>query len=238
MNRNIFICDDSLNYIKSLEDNCIDLIVTDPPYELNESNPGDNNVGMSRQKYFSEQYKSICNGFNEHSYFGEFQRVLKKINLFIFCSNKQISKLMSYWEERDCIVTLLTWDKPNAVPFANGTWRSNLEFIVHARERGATFQGGYNLKSKSDTIPIITNKKYDHPTVKPLKLFEKYIQIGSNEGDVILDPFCGSGTAAIACYNYKRDFICIDYEKKYIEMSQDRYKKHISGSQKMRKIFK
>ena len=61
-----------------------------------------------------------------------------------------------------------------------------------------------------------------HPTQKPLKLFEMILRDYSNENDLILDCFSGSGTTAIACHNLKRRFICIEKDKDYYEKSIER----------------
>lgn len=61
-----------------------------------------------------------------------------------------------------------------------------------------------------------------HPAVFPVALPEFFIKAFSNSGDVILDPFAGSSTTAIACMNTEREYICIDKEEKYVELSMRR----------------
>ena len=63
-----------------------------------------------------------------------------------------------------------------------------------------------------------------HPTQKPLKLFEMILSDYSNENDLILDCFSGSGTTAIACHNLKRRFICIERDTDYYNASVERLK--------------
>jgi len=63
-----------------------------------------------------------------------------------------------------------------------------------------------------------------HPTQKPLELFEKILKEYSNENDLVLDCFSGSGTTAVACHNLKRRFICIEKDKEYYEKSCERLK--------------
>ena len=67
-----------------------------------------------------------------------------------------------------------------------------------------------------------------HPTQKPLKLFEMILNDYSNENDLILDCFSGSGTTAIACHNLKRRFICIEKDYDYWKASCERLKEHQS----------
>jgi site-specific DNA-methyltransferase (adenine-specific) len=72
-----------------------------------------------------------------------------------------------------------------------------------------------------------------HPTQKPLKLFEMILRDYSNENDLILDCFSGSGTTAIACHNLKRRFICIEKDKDYYNASVERLK----NTQAQMKLF-
>lgn len=65
-----------------------------------------------------------------------------------------------------------------------------------------------------------------HPTQKPLKLFEKCVADFSQEGDLIADFFSGSGTTAVACYNLKRKFICVEKDFDYWKASCKRLEDH------------
>lgn len=210
---------DCVDAMRKLPDNSIDLIIADPPYVLNNSKTGD----YHRKKHLTkltEGLREIENGFDVNKIFLEFQRVCKKFNLFCFCSNAQISKIMRWGEERGFYTTLLVWHKTNPPLFANNTWRGDCEYCVHIREKGATFQGDSELKRKIWSSATLTNQV--HPTQKPLELVAKYIKIGSNEGDLILDPFLGSGTTARACKNLKRCFIGIESEEKYCKIAEKR----------------
>lgn len=70
--------------------------------------------------------------------------------------------------------------------------------------------------------PSERNQERIHPTQKPLKLFEQILQDYSNENDLVLDCFSGSGTTAVACHNLKRRFICIERDREYFESSVKR----------------
>jgi len=212
---------DSLELMKQLPDNCIDLVVTDPPYIVDTSAPSEKSRISGIKKLHSESIESIGSGFDIETHFKEWERVCKKFNAFIFCSNKQISSLMKWGEERNHVVTCLVWHKLNAAPLCNGNWISNIEYCIHIRERGATFQGNFKLKSKVHREASV-NSEFDHPTVKPLELIKKHIQVGSNEDDVVLDPFMGSGTTANACIQLDRQFIGYEISEKYHAIACDR----------------
>ncbi|MHA2032330.1 MAG: DNA-methyltransferase [Candidatus Hodarchaeales archaeon] len=80
-------------------------------------------------------------------------------------------------------------------------------------------------------IPTLAGKNYqkekvDHPTQKPVDVITPPILASSNENDIVLDPFIGSGTIAIACINTNRNFIGIEKEKKYVEIANERISKY------------
>lgn len=206
---------DSYEFIKTMPDASVNLIITDPPYELV---TGGNKKGyLSNAKKFSSQdFIKICNGF-DLSLLDELKRVCSPFNAYIFCSNSQISKLMSWGEENGFMTTLLIWHKPNAIPFANSTFKSDLEFIIAMKEKGATFQGDTRLKSKFFQGNIVKDKTTSHPTPKPIDLIRKLMMIGSNKGDVVFDPFLGSGVTAMVAKELGRECIGVEIEKKYYE---------------------
>ena len=99
---------------------------------------------------------------------------------------------------------------------------------MHIREKGAVFQGDAKLKCKITKIPNQASK-YGHPTEKPLELIKKYVLIGSSEGDLIFDPFMGSGTSAVACKELNRNFIGCEIESKYCEIAEKRLRQTTRG---------
>ena len=214
---------DCLEVMKDIEDNSIDCIITDPPYELDNHGGVAKGHNLERKLNRDKHINFLSNGFDINVIFKEFERVIKKVNILIFCSNKQISKVMSWWEERKYSVTLLVWDKPNPISLCNGKHVSNLEFIVYVRGKGATNNLGYNkqfLKTYKYSVPH--SKIRLHPTQKSIELVEDLIKLHTEEGDVILDSFIGSGTTAIACINTNRNFIGIELDKEYCDIANKR----------------
>jgi site-specific DNA-methyltransferase (adenine-specific) len=201
----------------------VDLVLTDPPYELSDSPPGKSHYGMSLKKFEGNDFAAITVGFNFNVVFPLLN--IEKFNCFCFCSNRQISKLMTWSENNGFITTLLIWNKINAAPFANGVWRGDIEYCVHMREKGAIFQGNAELKKKVFRHPIVMDNS--HPSVKPLKLLRKYIEIGSNPGSTILDPFMGSGTTLRAAKDLGRKAIGIEIEEKYCEIAVNRLRQEV-----------
>lgn len=197
----------------------INAICTDPPFILSESPPGKSHFGMSLGKFEGKDYQNLTSGF-DLDIFAQLEKICNPFNMFCFCSNKQISKIMSYMEERDRITTLLIWHKVNAAPFANGVWRGDIEYVVHARDKGAVFEGNAEEKKKVSQYPIVMDSA--HPTVKPLELMKKYVKICSLPGQTVLDPFMGSGSTLVACALTGRSGIGIECEEKYFNLACER----------------
>ena len=160
------------------------------------------------------------------SIFDEFCRILKKINIYIWCSKAQIGKIINYFENKKCNIELLTWHKTNPIPACNNTYLSDTEYCIFAREKGVKLYGNYHTKKKYyiSQCNVADKKLYHHPTIKPLEIIQNLIINSSNEGDIILDPFIGSGTTAVACANLNRNYIGFEIEQKYVDICNQRLK--------------
>ena len=209
------ILGDCLHVMPQLER--FDAVVTDPPYELSASGPGRSHFGVSLGKFDTQQYRDIVEGVNYKELFDLWARFCKPMNGFVFCSNKQISKLMSEAEGRGLSTTLLVWHKVNAAPFANGVWRGDIEYIVHFRGKGAIFIGGATEKTKVIPHPIVQDEA--HPTVKPLPVVERILSNCSTQKCFILDPFMGSGTTLVACQRMGRYGTGIELDPDYFDIA-------------------
>lgn len=198
----------------------VNAVIADPPYELSSSGPGKSHFGMSLSKFDGEAYKSIVSGVDYCQINDRISDICNPFNMFCFCSNKQISKLMTDCEGRGYSTTLVIWHKTNAAPFANGVWRGDIEYVVHARGKGAIFKGGAVEKKKVTELPLVIDSA--HPTVKPQEILKKYVKICSNTGDTILDPFMGSGTTGVACVKLGRKFIGIEISEDYFDIAVKR----------------
>lgn len=224
---------DCLEIMNKIPDGIVDLILTDPPYEL--SNHGGGNTDLAQRKLVKDGHINfISKGFDYDTVFSEYLRILKVPNILIFCSNKQVSKIMKFFEDKRLSTTLLVWNKTNPSPLCNGKHLSDIEFVVYVRGKGATFNNDtpFNYKRKVITTPIESNKNRLHPTQKPLEILEQYIYLHSKVGDLVFDSFMGSGSTAIACQNTKRRFIGCEINKEYFDNALDRIKL-LSNQQKL-----
>lgn len=215
--------DDCVNVLKQLPDKSINLVLTDPPYLL-DNHGGAGMGGFAERKLIKLKHINwISEDFDYNTVFNEFIRICNPLNLYIFCSNKQISRTMSFFEDKGYKVTLLMWHKVNAVPLVNKKYHDNVEFIVCVRDKGSCFNNlSVAEKSKIISMPYPNNNNRLHPTEKPLNLIELLLKTKSNEGNLVLDCFSGSGTTAVACHNLNRRFICIEKDYDYWKASVER----------------
>lgn len=214
---------DCLEVIKELPSKSIDCIITDPPYELETHGGGNRKQWANIHNNF---IKDLSGGFDYDFIFNEFLRVCKTPNILIFCSNKQISKIMSWFENKKLSTTLLCWYKEGYVPFANGKHMSDIEFVVYVRGKNAHWNNEIDIKQKSKVLKDnwrIKNKL--HPTQKSLEILEHLINLHTFENDTVLDCFMGSGTTGVACVNANRNFIGIELDEKYFNIAKERIEK-------------
>ena len=149
---------------------------------------------------------------------------MKKINIYIYCSKRQVKDLLNYFSDKNCNHEILTWHKLNPSPLINNNYLPDTEYILFFREKGVKIYGNYHTKRKY--YLSLTNKvdkqKYKHPTIKPLELIERHIINSSKEGDLVLDCFCGSGTTLVGAINQNRRYIGFEIDKKYYEIAKKR----------------
>ena len=158
---------DCYEFIKQIPAKSIDLIITDPPYELEVNHSVGRYGDIKKLSY--EQIANMSNGF-DYSILDEFIRVLKKINIYIWCSKKQLQYLLDYFvTKHKCYWEIINWHKENAVPTGNNTFISDTEYCLFFRQKGVHLGGDYFTKRKY--YVAYTNRtdkaKFQHPTIKP-----------------------------------------------------------------------
>lgn len=222
---------DSYKLIKEIPDKSIDLIVTDPPYVGRFEKKHPTGIFNYRTiKYNNDIINAkIDNGF-DLSLLDEFVRVMKKINIYLWCNKNQIYDYLTYFtKERNCSWEMIVWAKDNPLPFCSGHYLIDKEYCLYFWEQGAYV----NPTSKTGKTVYVTHinledkKKYGHPTIKPIKIIENLISNSSVKGGVIFDPFSGSGTVAVACKNLDRHYIAFEINEKFYRTSLERLGKQV-----------
>ena len=216
---------DCMEGLKLLDDNSIDLVVIDPPYLLN-LNKTKNTTSCNR---YANDLLKLKDGFDLKVLDILIQK-MKKINIYIYCSKRQVKDILNYFSDKNCNHEILTWHKQNPSPLTNNNYLPDTEYILFFREKGVKLYGNYHTKRKyyiSGTNQV-DKKKYKHPTIKPLQLIEYHIENSSREGDVVLDCFCGSGTTLVGAINKNRKFIGFEIDKEYYEIAKKRVNEAIA----------
>ena len=210
---------DCLEVMKSIPDKSIDLVIIDPPYEIKTMNGG---WTIGKRKY-KDEVSVMIDGFSEEI-LNLLCTKMKKINIYIYCSKLQLPKLLNYFINKKCNYEILTYHKTNPTPLCGNTYLPDTEYVVFAREKGVKIYGEYKTKFKyyTDKVNKKDKKLYKHPTCKPIPFLQNHIINSSNEDDIILDCFMGSGSTGVAALNTNRKFIGIELDENYFEIAKER----------------
>jgi site-specific DNA-methyltransferase (adenine-specific) len=207
---------DCIDGFKEISDASVDLIVTDPPYFL----PA---LHYQTRKSFSRNFADL--GILEHFFkeiFKEFSRIIKPTGrIYVFCDG-QSYPLFYYHLYSFCkSVRPLIWDKKTSI---NGySWRHQHEIIIFAEmPESEPIPSGDGDIIRFNAVPVDTRV---HPAEKPIDLIAELIKKSSVEGDLIVDPFVGSGSTALACKMTKRRYICFEKAVEYYDIAEKRLAK-------------
>lgn len=203
---------DCLEFMKTLPDKCIDLVLTDPPY------------GMSFQSNHRKiKHEKIENDSNLDwlpEFIGSSYRLLKdNTHAYFFCSfhNVDIFKqeIQKYFEVKN----ILVWIKNNTgMGDLEGDYAPQYEFCIYARKGNRKLNEG----RQSNILQFNRTGNINHPTEKPLDLFSFLIRKSSEENEIVFDGFLGGGTTALACKMLKRNYICCEISPEYCKIAEER----------------
>ncbi len=219
---------DSYKAIKDIPNKSIDLVYIDIPYEI--AGNGGGCFGEKNREYHAEYYKVSTNTNNmdlgiDYSILDQLCRVMKRIYIYIWCSKQQIPTLLNYFLNKGCYYDLFTWHKTNPIPTCNNKYLSDTEYCLIFREAGTSVNNGsFKTKSKYyiSSVNKLDKELYKHPTIKPLEMVKNHILNSTNENDLVLDCFLGSGTTAMACKELNRRYIGFEINKEYYNIALDR----------------
>ena len=175
-------------------------------------------------KQYVKKLDGMKDGFSEEI-LDELCRVMKRINVYFFCSQKQIMPLLKYFVDgKGCNWNILCWHKSNPIPACGNKYLTDTEFILFFRQKGVKIYGEFKTKFTYYVTPLnqVDNKKYGHPTVKPLDIVKNLIVNSSLEGETVLDPFMGSGTTCVAANELNRGYVWIEINPEYLKLAKSR----------------
>lgn len=204
---------DCLEIMQDIPSKSIDCILTDSPYGFGyQSN-------MKKNKDMPMFYDRNTAWLNE--WLSKAYRVLRDNgHLYMFAPVQKIDEFKQKIENFFIIKNLLVWDKGGfGMGDLYGQYAPSYEFIIFAvKEQGRKLNG----KRERDVLHFKkSNYKY-HMAEKPVDLLEYLICKSTDVGDIVLDPFMGSGSAGVACKNTNRNFIGIELNDGYFEIARER----------------
>lgn len=231
INENITLYNaDCMEVLATLPKGCIDLVVTDAPYDINITGGGGTvNTALKLDESLKDLKKTqdITLGYDIDALSDLINFIQDgNINAYFWCNKKQIPEYFdSYVRKLNCKFDILCWHKHNALPTYSNKYLSDTEYCLYFHKGiGKTFPQTYNDAFTYWVEPINSKDKakYNHPTIKPLKMIDRLIKNSSKKGDLVLDCFLGSGTTAVACHNLDRRCIGIEINKEYYTIAKNR----------------
>lgn len=198
---------DCLEVMRGFPDKSIDLVLTDPPYNAKNIGPNSRVYEGQVMQLPLKEYKKFC-----RDWMREAKRVSKRIVFTPGIAN------VCYYPQPDWIAC---WHKPASVSFNRfGGFNAWEPLMLYGKmPKGKRLPQDYILEN---TLNFSKGGEKMHPCPKPINLMKRLVETFSNDGDIVLDPFGGSGTTAVACKQQKRNYICIEKEGKYADLCIER----------------
>lgn len=227
---NKIICGDCLEVMKKMPDQAVNLIQADPPFnfDVNLNKNGEYSKSSFLEKAGKNYIKRIKDAFGHdfqpEPFLETSTRVMKKYNAYWWTSKNLVHRYISWALDHKFSFNILTWHKLNPLPLWHGNYLPDTEYCIFIRQKGAYFNSRLDNWEKYrkfyTSYSGIINK--GHPTVKPKYIIKTQIEISSGPGDIVLDPFLGSGTTADACRELGRKFIGIEINPGYCKIAEER----------------
>jgi len=239
MKKDYIYNEDCIKTLKRMEDNSVDCVITSPPYNMNLRIRNGKYCSRQIVKELSTKYDGFSDNLPIEEYYefhSSVMRELLRVSKVVFYniqivtgSKRSIFKMIGKFNEN--LKDIIVWDKGVAQPAMQKqvlNRRTELilvfesDYPISRQFRYANFERG----TLSDIWEIKRGKKIskDHGAVFPEELVEKIIENFTKEGDVIYDPFMGTGTTAVVSKKMNRKYIGSELSKSYIEVSEQRLK--------------
>ena len=226
---------DCLDEMKNIKTSSVDLILTDPPFNLGlfMKQRGTNLPKLRKNHFTGTDWDNLDNSDWEilmEKFIKQSQRVLKKGGaIIIFSSILKVETIVRLCQENNFYYkTTGIWHKTNPLPrnmnlhFVNST--ESWIYCILDKKTGKFNNKGNLIHDHYESSNISTKEKKlgSHPTQKPIELMEHFVSLLTNKGNIVLDPFMGSGSTGVAAKNLDRKFIGIELEKSYFDLAKNR----------------
>lgn len=220
--------DDCLKVIKTIPASSIDLILTDPPYNIAKYSTG--NIPLPGRSALNNNLgKWDLPEIKPADFVDEFKRILKPNgNIFIFTSYNLLGKWHETFDPEFDTFQYFIWHKTNPAPkiYKNG-FLNSCEMIICLWNKCHKWNfSGQNEMHNFFECPICMGQERlrnpKHPSQKPLKLLSHLIKIASNENDIVFDPFMGVGSTGVAAKLLRRNFIGCEIDSSFFSAAKQR----------------
>ena len=223
---------DCLEYMKKIPDNSIDLILTDPPYNIAQYSTG--NIELPGREALNNNIAEWDNvPLEPKDLLADFKRIIKPDgNIFVFTSYNLIGKWHEVFDPEFDTFQFFIWHKTNPAPkiYKNG-FLNSCEMVICMWNKGHK----WNFTRQNEMHNFFENpicmyperlREPKHPAQKPVKLLKHIINIASNPNDIVFDPFMGVGSTGVACAELGRRFVGCEIDKIYFNAAKERIDKH------------
>lgn len=232
---------DTFDALGDMRDECVNMIFADPPYFL--SNDGISCSGGKAVSVNKGDWDKIGSFEEKHEFNRSWIRLCRRVlkhdgTIWISGTLHNIYSVgVALEQEGFKILNNITWQKTNPPPnLACRCFTHSTETVLWARknDKNARHYFNYGLMKEQNggsqmkdvwTGALTPSREKEfgkHPTQKPVYLLERIVQASTREGDLVLDPFCGSSTTGVACKRLHRNYIGIDNNPEYIALSKER----------------
>ena len=215
----------NLDVLSDIPDNSIDLILTDPPYNISRKN---NFESLNRAGIDFGDWDKNADLF---TWIDKVPRIVKKgASIIIFNGWRNLNGIAERLEKNGFVVKdIIRWEKTNPMPRnRDRRYIVDYEFAIWAVEKHNKWifnrqSSTYDRSEIKMPIASRAEKKFGaHPTQKPVKLMEEFVMRHTNNNAIVLDPFMGSGSTGVAAINTNRDFIGIELDQTYFKIAENR----------------
>jgi len=197
------------------------LCITDPPYNMAAEGGSKQPIGRAAAK-LGEAIKHLCD-FEPEQFLAMLPTIFDKgiMNSYVFCNKDLVPNYLKWAVEAGYNFNILFWKKPNAIPLG-GQHRPDVEYILFFR-KSAKWNNAVKDANYSKCLEYAREKEDGHPTIKPIKLIQNMMMISSSPGQLIFEPFSGSGTTIIAAEMLGRICYAMEISPAYVDVAVKRW---------------
>ncbi len=198
----------------------VDCVITDPPYLIDYKT----NYRQNKDHKFCKAIENDNNPQLIIDLMPLLYEVMKENTpLYMFCGSDYIDFFMQEVKKYFTLKNIIVWDKGNhTAGDLQAQYGKRYEFIIYANKGRALFNAGVNRDVDIWRVPRVAGNEQIHQNQKPIDLISKILNIHSKQGDLILDPFMGSGTTAVVCHKLQRNYMGFEIDHEYFEIASKR----------------